>query len=558
MATATMTVTANASEAGGGSRRLKRQLGLFGLTAISLGSVLGSGWLIATLSATRLAGPASVLSWLLAGAMLVFIALMYAELGATYPVSGGTARYSFLCFGPIGGFAAGWMSWLQAVALAPLETEIAIQYLNPKWPGIYDARTGLLTGKGVGFAILFIVFFTLVNLAGTRWMAGFNQISVYWKVLVPLTAVVALVVTTFHPSNFHVAGGYAPFGFRGIFKAVPGGVVFALLGFEQAAQLGGEARDPQRDLPRAIVGSLVIGLVIYLCLQVALIGVLNPGALTSAASWANPVGLLGSYGPYAQAASALGLGWLAVLIYIDAVVSPAARGMLYIATTSRITYSMGKASTLPKVFDRLDRRGLPWFSILLATAFGAVVLLPFRGWTSLIEFISGATAFMYAFAPVSLAALRRSDADRLRPFKVPVAEVLAPLAFVFANLIVYWAGWPTVWRIEVGFAIGLAVLGLTYLTTHRPERPPLQVRSAIWVAPWLVGLLVLDGIGPAYVDSVRHVIPFWWDLGAVALFSVAIFYLAQLLALPAAGVAHNAAAAGMDTLEDDIDVGVGS
>ncbi|HET9059255.1 MAG TPA: APC family permease [Acidimicrobiales bacterium] len=528
-----------------------------GLTAVSLGSVIGSGWLLGALTAASFAGAASLISWGLAAFMLIFIALMYAELGSTYPVSGGTARYSFLCFGPVGGFAAGWMSWLQAVTLAPIETEAALRYLEPKWPGVIDRHTLLLSGKGLGFAILFVVFFTIVNLAGIRWMSGLNRVAVYWKAAIPVVTIAALAVTTFHPGNFTAGGGFFVMGAQGIFKALPGGVVFALLGFEQAAQLGGEARDPQRDLPRAIIASMLLGMLLYLCLEVVLIGAINPSHLTGASSWANPLGKNGSYGPYAQLAATLGLGWLATLLYIDAVVSPAGTGMLYIGTTSRITYSMGRAGTLPKVFDRVDRRGIPWFSVFVASAFGILVFLPFGGWSKLVGFISSATAFMYAFAPVSLAALRRSDPDRFRPYRVPGAQVLAPLAFVFANLIVYWGGWPTVWRICVGIAIGVFLLALSRITTPRANKARMDVKAALWVVPWLGGILALDAIGPAYVSSVRRVIPMWWDLGAVAAWSLAIFYLAQWLSLPEARVAANLASAQVATSEEQIETGEG-
>jgi len=532
-----------------GTGKLKRQLGLFGLLAISLGSMLGSKWLLVPGMAAGSAGPAALLSWLLAGAMLVLIALMYAELGAAYPLS-------FLSFGPVAGFAAGWVSWLQAATIAPIEVEVALQLLAPKWPGIWDPATHLLTGKGTGFAILFVVFFTLLNLAGARWTSGLNQLCTYWKVLVPLTVVGALAASSFHTANFQPLSSDFPFGFQGIFQAVPGGAVFALLGFEQATQFAGEARDPEGDIPRAVVISLVVGVIVYLCLQAAFIGVLGPGGIAGVAAGHSVVGLA-AYGPYAVTAGALGLGWVAVLIYADAVVSPAGQGMLYLSATSRVTYSMGKAATLPKVFERVDRRGAPWFSVLLASAFGVVVLLPLRSWQDLLELIAGATAFMYAFAPVSLAALRRSDPDRARPFQLALPEVFAPLAFVAANLIIYWTGWPALWRVEAGTGIGMLVLAITHVTTTKASRPRLQLRASAWVVPWLGGLLVLDGIGPAYVRSVRHVVPFWWDLLAVALFSLGIFYLAQLLALPARDVAANIAAAGAGPPDEDISEGVG-
>ncbi len=557
-ATEVMPTTTIPVDLGTTRRRLKRRVGPFALTAFSLGSVIGASWLIAGPEAARFAGAASLVSWAVAAFMLVFIALVYAELAATYPVSGGTARYSFLCFGPLAGFAAGWTSWLQAVTIGPIETEIAINYLEPQWSGLVTI-SGQLTEKGVGVAIAFMVFFTVVNLAGIRFMAGLNHLAVYWKIAVPLITVGALAATSFHTSNFSAGGGFAPFGAEGVLKAIPlGGLVLALIGFEQAVQVGGEAREPREHLPTAVIASLLIAALVYLLLQAAYIGALAPQNLTNPSSWLNPLGGHGgAYGPYAELATTLGIGWVATLIYIDAVISPGGKAMLYVGATSRVTYSMSRARTAPSVFERLDGRGTPWFSVALAATVGVLIFLPFSGWSRLIDFLAAATAFMYAFAPVSLAALRRLDPDRYRPYKLPALGLLAPIAFVFANLIIYWTGWPTVWRISVGISIGGVLFLVAHLITPAAHRQALKLRSAAWVLPWLVGLLVLDALGPAYVSGLRHVIPFWWDLGAVAAFSLVIFYLSQLLALPSLVIEANVAGADMCTSEEDIDFGDG-
>src|SRR5258706_3522499 len=119
-------MTAEAHRAG----TLKRSVGFYGLMFVSLGSIIGSGWLLGALTAAQAAGPASILSWLLAAAMLALLALTYAELGAAYPVAGGAARFPYYCHGPIAGFTAGWASWLQAVFVAPIEVLAAITYVN--------------------------------------------------------------------------------------------------------------------------------------------------------------------------------------------------------------------------------------------------------------------------------------------------------------------------------------------------------------------------------------------------------------------------------------------
>src|SRR5260221_1123072 len=117
--------TSPASAAG----QLKRSVGFYGLMFVSLGSIIGSGWLLGALNAAEVAGPASVLSWILAACMLTLLALTYAELGATYPVAGGGGRFPYYSHGPIAGFTAGWASWLQAGFLSPIEVLAAITYV---------------------------------------------------------------------------------------------------------------------------------------------------------------------------------------------------------------------------------------------------------------------------------------------------------------------------------------------------------------------------------------------------------------------------------------------
>lgn len=109
-----------------GRSGFRRELGLLALTFVSLGSIIGSGWLLGALTAATSAGGASIVAWLLAGGIIVLLALMHAELGAAYPLAGGTARWSRLAFGSLGGFTAGWAAWRHAVAIAPIEVEAAL------------------------------------------------------------------------------------------------------------------------------------------------------------------------------------------------------------------------------------------------------------------------------------------------------------------------------------------------------------------------------------------------------------------------------------------------
>ncbi len=503
----------------------RRDVGLMALMFVSLGSIIGSGWLLGALTAATSAGGASIVSWLLAGVIIVLLALVHSELGAAYPLAGGTGRWPRLVFGAFGGFTAGWVAWLQAVTIAPIEVEAALSYLDHQWHGLIT-RTGALTLTGLGVATALMLLFTVINVLGVRWLAESNRIAVLWKVAVPVLTVVVLIVVSFHGANFTAGGGFAPYGAHGVLAALPLGVVFALQGFEQAAQLAGEARDPQRNVPRAVIGAVIVGTVLYLALEVAFIGALNPGNLVG--GWANPVGK-GDFGPYATLATGLGLGWLAVILYIDAFVSPAGTGLIYVGTAARLSYALGHAGYIPKGVSQISSRGVPYTSIILAFVVGLICFLPFPSWQSLVGLVTSATVIMYAFAPITLLALRRADPHRPRPYRLPAPLVLAPLAFIAANEIIYWTSWTTVWKLMVAIAVGYVIFGISYALGRPIERPPLDPQSLVWILPWLTGLAVISYCGQ-YGGT--KLIPEWVDLGVVAAFSLVICSVAVQLSLP--------------------------
>jgi amino acid transporter len=513
--------------------RLHRSVGFYGLMMVSLGSIIGSGWLLGALNAAERAGPASVLSWILAAAMLSLLALVYAELGATYPVAGGGARFPHYSHGPIAGFIAGWASWLQAVFIAPLEVLAAITYVNSVgWVNqhfnmIYKVgeKAGLLNGTGLAVALVLMVLFTAMNLVGAKFVSDSNVIVVIWKTAVPVLAVVVVAALQFNPSNFHAGGGFMPFGFHGVFAALSGGIVFGLQGFEQAVHLAGEARDPKRDLSRAILAAMTIGAVLYTLLQVVMIGGLDPAHI--AKGWSRPLGTDPSdYGVWYTLALGLGAGWLAKVLLIDAVISPAGTGVVYVATTARLSYALGEAPEMPTALAT-TRKGVPVVSILAAAVVGCAALGPFKSWNALVSVVTAATAIMYAFAPVALAALHKLEGDRRPSYRVPMPKLVLPAAFCSANLIMYWGGFETNWKLALAVLLGLALFAIGAWRGRTGAARAL--RNAIWVGPWLGGHVLIGWLGR--YGGGRSVLPNWVDVVVVIVFALAIFQWAVALRL---------------------------
>src|SRR6201999_191917 len=149
---------------------------------------------------------------------------------------------------------------------------------------------------------------------------------------------------------------------------------------------------------------------------------------------------------------------------------------------------MGRNGYIPHFFDRLNDRGVPWISILFAFGVGMIVFLPFPGWQKLVSFITSATVIIYSAQCVSVTALRHQLADVERPFRLPGIEILAPLAFIIANLIVLFAGWTTYYKLLLAIVLGFVLFGISAATRSQEERPDLDLAAGIWMVPWLLAL----------------------------------------------------------------------
>jgi amino acid transporter len=545
---------------------LDRGVGFLGLLWASEGSIIGSGWLFGALVAATYAGPSALIGWIVASFIVILLALVHAELGGLFPVSGGTSRFPHYAFGSFAGATFGWASYLQAATVAPIEVLAAIQYLSTAhWARhffhshlVNGLPANTLSGSGIIAAVILMVIFVVLNLVGIRFLARANNGITWWKVAIPVLTIIVLLVSNFHGSNFSHGGGFFVHGkaIKSILIAIPsGGIVFALLGFEQAVQLGGEAKNPKRDLPRAVILSILIGAGIYILLQVAFIGALSPSFLHLHGPWTNlgstnssPAVVALNAGPFYTVSKIAGLSLLAFLLRIDAVVSPAGTGLIYTTSSARLSFALSKNGYVPSAFETTNERTkVPVFGVIFATIIGLLFLLPFPSWSALVGVVTSASVLMYSAAPLALAALRKQKPDLERVYSLPWAPVLAPLSFVCASWIIYWAGWETYTTLMLAMLIGYALIAASYALNLNPKAPKMDWDAAVWIIPYLLGMLVISYFGDFGAGGIvggigffRHVLDQGGndDLGlvgglaAVAVWSLIIYYVAISRRLP--------------------------
>jgi amino acid transporter len=240
-------------------------------------------------------------------------------------------------------------------------------------------------------------------------------------------------------------------------------------------------------------------------------------------------------GPWAQLAALLSLGWLAAILYFDAIVSPGGTGLIYTAATSRVSYGLSRNGYVPQIYERLSDRGVPWFGVITSFVVGCICFLPFPSWQSLVGLITSASVLMYAGAPLSLGVFRRRLPEAERPYRLPAAEIISPAAFIVSGLVILWSGWATDWKLGVAILLGYVILALSRGFRLNSHEPVLQWRAAQWLPVYLVGLGIIVYLSP-YGPLKNPVIPLWWDMVVTALFSLAIYYWALAVALPSATI----------------------
>jgi len=488
------------AHAHGEDRHLRRHLGYWQLTAIAFGGVIGSGWLLGPMHAAVSAGPVALLTWVVGGLALILIALVMVELGASMPEAGGLVRWPLFTSGRLVATLVGWGIWVAYATNPPSESAAMLQYMSQYMPGLFDgARLSVL---GVLLGLAFMAVFLLLNWFGVLLFARVNTAVTVAKFLVPTVTVIALVASGFHGSNFTAHGGFAPYGYSAPLTAIAtAGVIYAYTGFQGPVDLAGEARDPKRDIPRAVLSALLLSMLVYLGLQVAFTAAVPAGALGH--GWHG----IDFNSPFAQLATSLNLSWLSWTLYADAIASPAGSALVFTAETSREAYALGKNGLLPQSVARVHRgTGVPRRALLINYVIGVAFLLPFGNWQSIVAATSVLGLFAYSMTVIAEASVRRNDPSRMAGW-IRGTRWIAPIAFVIATLILYWAGWDELRIALPVLFVSVLVYGYQQL---RRERDLRDLAVGVWLVVYLLAVLLFSGIGsfggtgwiPAPWDSV--------------------------------------------------------
>jgi amino acid transporter len=482
---------------------LKKDISAFGLLMASLSAMIGSGWLLSSLVAAKLAGPAAILSWLIGGIMIAFIAVCFSELSTAFPLAGGIARFGQFSHGSCTSFLISWLAWLSCVAVAPTEAQAILQYASRFFDGLVvsNGASTVLTSYGMLCATALVFLMTWVNNQGIKVMIKYNNMLTLWKILVPMFVLITLAYHHFNVSNFTTVG-FMPMGPQGVFSALPT-VIFSFLGFRECTSLAEEVKNPQTSIPIAAIGSVLYCTVFYILMQSVFIGGLYPENFSG--GW-HVLEFNFDEGPLAGLALLMGLHWLATLVYIDAFIAPMGAGLVYTATTSRLLLAMSKNGFLPPVLQKLNQKNVPQLGLMINAIIGLALFAPFEDWQALVKFQSIAIILAYAVGPISLIALRMITPEQIRPFKLPYARFLSHITMYICFLLVHWSGLDNIIALSI-----CALIGVVIYTLHSGLK---DIKHCYWL------LLML---------SIVNIVGYYGQFGGLGVLSITAESLILLL-----------------------------
>jgi APA family basic amino acid/polyamine antiporter len=472
-------------------KSLKRALGPVNLTALGIGAVIGAGIFVLTgQAAAKYAGPAIVFSFVLAGLACAFAGLCYAEFSAMIPISGSAYTYGYATLGEFVAWIIGWdlileylfaastvaVGWSGYVVsfLQELGITIPSGFTSAPYDHHAPADAGwnmwrlftegwVSTGAVLNVpAMLIVGFITFLLVLGIKESATFNNVIVAIKMSVILTFI-AVGIAYINRNNWHPfippSLGPGEFGWSGVVRGA-GVIFFAYIGFDAVSTAAQEAKNPQRDMPIGILGSLGICTVLYIAVSLVLTGIVSYTQLNDPA-------------PIAVAINALGpkVAWLRPIIKIGAIAGLSSVILVMMLGQPRIFYTMSKDGLLPPVFSAVHPKyRTPWIAQILTGAVAMLVagLFPIG---LLGELVSIGTLLAFAIVCAGVFVLRFTDPEIPRPFRTPAFWLVAPLGVIFCGYLMYGLP-PDTWaRLIVWMAIGL-VIYFTYGYRHSKLQAP--------------------------------------------------------------------------------------
>ncbi len=498
---------------------LKRELSFLDLIIIGVVGAVGTGILFSAAAMTGIAGPGSWLGWLLGGIFYLFIGLTFAELVTTYPEAGGPSRYALYTHGWFTNTINSLADLIWYIFIPPIEAFAVVDGLSIFNSGLVTS-SGAPTLLGGAIAAVLMLFMVPFNYFGIRAFGRSTVIFGIVKLFFFIAVGIGLAALVYKGANLTAYGGFLPFGFSGVFLAIP----FAMFAFGGIRVLPDYAEESKkfRKLPLAIIIVVIGQLLIYLFLDWVFVTGIDWNRLgIPVGSWSGVGAISGN--PFITIAHSYNSTLILVFTIIIGIIGPFIVGYIYLGGGSRILFAQGRTRIMPNIMKYVHKKySVPYWALLILALIGGIlafVSAPIPSIYGLIEDAVVAGYLGFAVNPVALVVSRRQGATR---FRIPGGIIIAPIAFISASLIIFWSGWTTVYYAVAILTVGVVIFGLILpLVRNTYRRDFKHVANSLWYILYIVFMLGMTYIGS---DGALNILGFYEATAVVVIVSVAVFF----------------------------------
>jgi amino acid transporter len=460
--------------------KLKKELTLFTLVSLGVGSMIGSGIFAMPSAMAAVAGPALIAAIIIAGIMTLFLGISYAELGSAYPLEGGPYSLPRIALGNFGGFFMGWGYFLNMFIGTAAILEVFVVYLGFYVPNL--AVNEVLTPLGTSVAIILLWLLTYLNILGVKWGGMYAAITTISRI-VALLLFIVVGLFFFSGKNFM---NFMPKGYTGIAMAVTL-FFWSYTGFETVVIPSEEVKNPKKTIPWAMILTIFITLTIYAFVAFTFLGMIDwKGLNLTVGDWTG-IGNLSS--PLSNVSFAKGLPWLAAICTIGAMVATAGAGGGWVLFQGRVPYAMAKDKLFWQPLSKVHKKyHTPVYSLIFASVLTTIIMIMIPNFPSVALVASITAAVTYGSAVIAVPILRKTDPKTHRPFRLPLMRLTTLLGFIFATYLIYWARWP--WTL-----VGGVTMLTGYIAYFFVKKIKWEFFRNIWIMVYLFSIMIVSLIG---------------------------------------------------------------
>ncbi|HBM14802.1 MAG TPA: hypothetical protein DD381_00400 [Lentisphaeria bacterium] len=507
----------------------RRTIGLMPLVFSAVLMQVGSAWLFGVGLTAKIAGPAAILTWLIGAIVMSFIALTIAEIAPCFPNMGGVGKYLQYSHGDLSAFLGDWAGFLALVISVIVEAVSIVQYAS-SWPfewtkQLYNIESNTLSCEGLLCASALIFFLFILNAISVKFLMHSIKSLGFFKIFVIVCAIALPIIYIGHLSfsNFlSYKHSFAPYGWSNIWTAIAvGGVIPAFVGFQAPVSFAGEAKNPGRNIPLSILLAMLISMIVYTLLQFTFIYSFPLDSIGG--NWQN----LSMQAPFINLTTILGLHFLTLILFTDALVAPTTTGIILMGAAPRTLYGLHSTKHIPRFLGKRSKKTyIPINALIVSMILAIAIMWLVPSWEKVISIVTLCYMVNFIAGPATAASLKKNARDLKRSVKIPFITFISYIAFLVIAFLLLACGWPRTFYMSLALFGGLIIYLYYEFKVKKFKGFAVELKSSLWIIIFMPFVSLFDylatdklgGIGIFNAYSFAHILCF------IAVIS-AIFYL---------------------------------